>query len=269
MLEFFQIKGEVPDVAPDVVFKVLGWPISNTALQIFFILILAILFCALVVRRFKVDEPGKLQTIIEGLYESMVGFVKQITSSEKKAREILPIILSLFVFVGVANLINVIPGLTSITYNEVPIFRTPTSDFNTTFSLALAMIVFIQITTLSRLGVFKYLGRFIRIKPIFVGFKNGLGQGFTAIIEFFIGLLDIISELAKIFSLSLRLFGNIYAGEVLLVMIFGALAFVLPSLWMTLSLFFGIIQAIVFGALSAAYYSASVPETDSLAKINK
>ena len=76
--------------------------------------------------------------------------------------------------------------------------------------------------------------------------------------------LDIVSELAKIFSLSLRLFGNIYAGEVLLVMIFGALAFALPSLWMSLSLFFGIIQAIVFGALAAAYYASSVPDDESV-----
>ena len=267
MFEFLQIKGEVPDVRPDVVFNIFGWPISNTALQIFFILILSVLFCYFVVRKFRVESPGRFQTVIEGLYESMVGFTKQITGSESKAREILPIILALFTFVGVSNLINIIPGLTSFTYNGTPIFRTPTSDFNTTFSLALAMIIFIQITALGRLGVFKYLGRFVRIKPIYVGFKKGLGEGFTAIIEFFIGFLDIISELAKIFSLSLRLFGNIYAGEVLLVMIFGALAFVLPSLWMTLSLFFGIIQAIVFGALSAAYYASSVPEAKEL-KIN-
>lgn len=269
MFSFLQIKGEVPDVRPDVVFHAFGWPISNTALQILLILILAILFCVLVIRRFKVENPGKFQTAVEGLYESMVGFTKQITGSESKARDILPIILSLFIFVGVSNLINVIPGLTSFTYNGVTLFRTPTSDFNTTFSLALALIIFIQITALTRLGVFKYIGQFVRIKPIFVGFKKGVGEGFTAIIEFFVGFLDIISELAKIFSLSLRLFGNIYAGEVLLVMMFGALAFVLPSLWMTLSLFFGIIQAIVFGALAAAYYASSVPEVDPLAKAKK
>ncbi|PIR86974.1 MAG: hypothetical protein COU11_03085 [Candidatus Harrisonbacteria bacterium CG10_big_fil_rev_8_21_14_0_10_49_15] len=263
---FFQIKGDIPDIAPDVVFSIGSWPISNTALQIVLLLVLSISFCALVIRRFSVEKPGKFQIAIEGLYESMVTFTEQLSGSRQKANEILPIILSLFVFVGVANLINIIPGLTSITWDGIAIFRTPTSDFNTTLGMALAMIIFIQATALTRLGVWRYLGQFIKIKPLIDGFHQGFSQGMTALIEFGIGFLDIVSELAKILSLSLRLFGNIYAGEVLLVMIFGALAFVLPSLWMTLSLFFGIIQAIVFGALCAAYYASSVPDAKVIPK---
>ena len=260
----FQIKGTVPDVAPDIIFTILGWPISNSALQIVLILILVILFNTFVVKKFTLKPTTKLQHAVEGLYESMTTFTQQIVGGRKKAQEILPLILSLFVFVGLANLINIIPGLTSITYNGVSIFRTPTSDFNTTFSLAFAMIFFIQIASIRKRGVLAYLGQFVQVKKLFQGFKKGIGEGFTALIEFFVGLLDIVSELAKIFSLSLRLFGNIYAGEVLLVMIFGALAFALPSLWMSLSLFFGIIQAIVFGALAAAYYASSVPDDESV-----
>jgi F-type H+-transporting ATPase subunit a len=260
MFDFLRITGEVPDVSPDVVFTILGWPISNSALQIFFILILVILFNFFVVRKFKVHPTSRVQHFAEWFYNTMVGFVKNITGSEQKARDIMPIVLSLFVFVGLANLINFIPGLTSITYNGVPIFRTPTSDFNTTFSMALALIIFIQIAAMKRTGLFAYIGRFLQFKQVAQGFKKGIGEGILAVIGFFVGLLDVIAEIAKTFSLSLRLFGNIYAGEVLLVVIFGALAFALPSLWMSLSLFFGIIQAIVFGALAAAYYASSVPD---------
>lgn len=260
--ELFTKTEAIPDVRPDVVFDIAGWPISNTALQIFFILILIILFNYFVVRKFTLIPKTKLQHAVEGLYEAMVNFTKQITGSEEKAKDIMPLILSLFVFVGLANLINFIPGLTSFTYNGVAIFRTPTSDFNTTFSMALAVIVFVQIAAIRKSGIFSYIGKFVQIKGVYQGFKKGIGEGFTSLIGFFVGLLDIISEIAKVFSLSLRLFGNIYAGEVLLVMIFGALAFALPSVWMSLSLFFGVIQAIVFGALAAAYYASSVDETE-------
>lgn len=260
--DFLTIQGEIPGVAPDVVFRFFNWPISNSALQIMLILVLVIAFNFFVVRKFAVQPKTRLQHFVEYLYEGMSSLVEQITGSKRKAKDILPLILSLFTFVAVANLINFIPGLTSITYKGVPIFRTPTSDFNTTFSMAFCVILFVQIAAIRRSGIFSYIGKFIQIKPVWEGFKKGLGEGFTSLIGFFVGILDVLSELAKVFSLSLRLFGNIYAGEVLLVVIFGALAFALPSVWMSLSLFFGLVQAVVFGSLCAAYYASSVADPE-------
>lgn len=262
MLTFFQIKGDIPDIRPDVVFKAFGWPIPNSGLQITLILILISLFCYFVIRKFTLTPTTKIQHAIEALYDGMMVFAEQIIGSKSKAREVAPVILSLFIFVALANLINFIPGLNSFTWNGVSLFRTPTSDFNTTFSMALALILFIQFAAIKKTGIFSYIGKFIQIKQLILAFKEGVGAGFTALIEFFVGLLDIVSECAKVFSLSLRLFGNIYAGEVLLVMIFGALAIGLPSVWMSLSLFFGIIQAIVFGSLAAAYYASSIPDEE-------
>ncbi|MDP2629680.1 MAG: FoF1 ATP synthase subunit a [Candidatus Harrisonbacteria bacterium] len=263
---FFQIKGAIPDVAPDVIFTLFGWPISNSALAIFLILISVALFSFLVVRKFKLIPTGKLQHAVEMFYEGMVSLIVQIAGTRKKAEDILPIIASLFVFVGLANLFSFIPGISSVTFGGTPVFRTPTSDFNTTFSMALAMIVFIQFAAIRRSGLFQYFGRFFQFKKVFLGFKKSVGEGFLALIEFFVGLLDIISELAKILSLSLRLFGNIYAGEVLLVVMFAGLAFLLPSVWMSLSLFFGLIQAVVFGALAAAYYASAIEEDEPVAE---
>lgn len=77
--------------------------------------------------------------------------------------------------------------------------------------------------------------------------------------------MDIISEIAKVISLSFRLFGNIYAGQVMAVIIMGALAYALPAVWSSLGILFGLVQAIVFGSLVAAYYMIALkpPEESS------
>ena len=89
-------------------------------------------------------------------------------------------------------------------------------------------------------------------------------EGFIAFIEFLIGLLDIFAELAKVVSLSFRLFGNMFAGEVLAVLILGSLAYLLPALWLSMSILFAAVQAIVFGALAAVYYTLSLKPEDNM-----
>jgi F-type H+-transporting ATPase subunit a len=108
------------------------------------------------------------------------------------------------------------------------------------------------------------LGKFFKFKEVFLGFKKGFMEGFMAVIDFGIGLLDIVGELAKDVSLSLRLFGNMYAGEVLATLILGAFAFVLPLTWTTMSLLSGTVQALVFGSLVTAYYMLAIkPDEES------
>jgi F-type H+-transporting ATPase subunit a len=83
-------------------------------------------------------------------------------------------------------------------------------------------------------------------------------DGFIGLVEFFVGILDIIGEIAKVVSLSFRLFGNVYAGQVLAIIIMGAFAWGLPTVWSVMSNFTGILQGFVFAALVAVYYSLSV-----------
>jgi len=88
-------------------------------------------------------------------------------------------------------------------------------------------------------------------------------DGFVGLVDFFVGLLDIVGEIAKVVSLTFRLFGNIYAGQVLAIIIMGAFAFVLPTVWAVMSNFTGILQGFVFAALVAVYYSLTIkPEDD-------
>ena len=86
-----------------------------------------------------------------------------------------------------------------------------------------------------------------------------------AIIDFLIGLLDIISEFAKVISLSLRLFGNMYAGEILASILLGAFALMVPAPWLAMNLLVAVIQAIVFGSLCAAYYTLAVQNDEESA----
>lgn len=176
---------------------------------------------------------------------------------EKNAKFILPLSASIFFYIVVSNIISIIPGLTSITYNNISIFRSPTSDFNTTFGLALGMVIIINLISLKDYGFFDYFGKFLQFKSVILGFKKGLKEGLLSVVNFMIGILDVIAEMAKVISLSLRLFGNVYAGEVLIVILFGAVAFLVPTIWMSMSLLFGLVQAIVFSSLVTVYYAGA------------
>jgi F-type H+-transporting ATPase subunit a len=138
---------------------------------------------------------------------------------------------------------------------HVPLFRGATTDFNTTFGLALAVVITMQIVGMKEQGVFGYLSHFIQIKQVISGFRKGISSGSFAIVGFLVGLIEIVSELAKILSLSLRLFGNLFAHEVLTVILLGAFAFGVPAIWMGMGVLVGVVQSIVFVALVTVYYS--------------
>ncbi|PIR38342.1 MAG: hypothetical protein COV34_01920 [Candidatus Zambryskibacteria bacterium CG10_big_fil_rev_8_21_14_0_10_42_12] len=259
---FLQIGGDIPKVEPDIIFTVFSFPISNTFLGITLVLLMVLSFSYFVVRKFSITPRNHTQTVVEMVYVGMEDLLEQVAGRRDVAVFLAPVILGMFVFIGVANLLSLIPIFNTVTYDGVAIFRTPTADFNTTFAMALVMILFIQMQSIVKGGFFQYLGKFFQFHEVYKGFKKSMGDGFMAIINFLIGLLDIISEGARVVSLSLRLFGNIYAGEVLVVILLGAFAYALPSVWISLSILFGVVQAVVFGALSAAYYSISMPPPD-------
>ncbi len=256
-VEFFRIQESLPPVSSETVFSLGSFPVTNSFLFILFIAIIFAFGGYYIARSFQVVPRGA-QSIVELLYEGIVLLVSSITGSTTQAKVIFPVVATLIIYIGVANIIGFIPGLTSIEYAKTSIFRAPMSDFNTTFGLAFALIVIINFLSIKDFGLFGYLGRFFQFKQLIAGFRKGIGSGVTAFVEFLVGLLDIVSEGAKIISLSFRLFGNIFAGEVLAVILLGSIAYVVPSLWMAMSMLFGAIQALVFGALIAAYYSSSV-----------
>jgi F-type H+-transporting ATPase subunit a len=257
LASFLHVHEEIPTIATPVLGSLGIFSVATSTITI-----LLIMFGVLLLARYVASSmliPKNFQNILEIIYEQLLAFVTSIVGDEKRAKKILPYVGSLAVYLLIANLMFIIPGISSfyVTINgeHVPLFRGATTDFNTTFGLALAVIVTMQIVGMKEQGVLGYLGHFIQIKSVVKGFKKGVGEGFTGIISFFVGLIEIISELAKTLSLSLRLFGNMFAHETLTVILLGAFAIAVPAVWMGMGLLVGLVQSVVFIALVTVYYS--------------
>lgn len=254
---FFQVHEEIPSISAPTLGNVGPLTIATSSLTILFITFLVIGLCLKIARSKMI--PGKFQHVMEMLYEMITAFIASIVGDKEKAITIVPYVGSLMVYLLIANLLPMMPGISGFSLvldgKHIPLFRGATTDFNTTFGLALAVIVTIQFVGMKEQGVFGYLSHFIQIKQVIHGFKKGFGDGMIAVIGFLVGLIEIISELAKTLSLSLRLFGNLFAHEVLTVILLGAFAFGVPAIWVGMGVLVGVVQSIVFVALVTVYYS--------------
>lgn len=258
---FFQVAVEQPSVQPEILATIAGFPLTNAILMSAVVTVLVLFVSVSIKKRTKLS-PSFTQTGIEMIVESFLNLLESIIGNKKGAEKMLPLIGTLFVYLAIGNLITLLPGIASFTYDGVALFRSPTNDFNLTFSIALFIVLFTHVASLKAFGFFGHLGKFFKFKDVILGFRKSFGDGALAIIDFLIGLLDIISEIAKVISLSLRLFGNIYAGEVLAAILMGSFALLVPAPWLAMNLLVGILQALVFGALSAAYYSLAVAQAE-------
>lgn len=256
-ISLFHVREEIPTINAPILGTVGPFTVATSSITILFITILIMGLCLAVAKSKLI--PGKFQNLMEILYEEIEIFIISIVGTKEKANTITPYVGALMVYLLIANLLPMMPGISgfSVIINEehVPLFRGATTDFNTTFGLAMAIVLTMQIVGMREQGVFGYLSHFIQIRQVIKGFRKGIGEGFVAIIGFFVGIIEIISELAKMLSLSLRLFGNLFAHEVLTVILLGAFAFGVPSLWMGMGVLVGIVQSIVFVALVTVYYS--------------
>lgn len=256
------ITRQITPIKSTEIFSLYGFSIANSTLFIMLISVIVLCVGVFVVRRFSVSNPGRFQVAFEGVYLGAYDLVKNIINSEKKTRKAFPVIGAMMFYLVIANIIGLIPGLEQISVNGKELFRTPTSDFNTTFGIALAAIVIINLISLKEKGAFSYFEQFFKFNSIWNGFRKSIGDGFLAIIDFCIGILDIVGEATKVISLSLRLFGNMYAGQVLAIIIMGFFAVIVPSIWLAMNLFVGVLQAVVFASLVASYYMLATVESE-------
>lgn len=256
-LGFFQVHEEIPSITAPVLGDVGPFTFATSSVTILLITCIVIALCLLVSKAKLI--PSRFQHLMEMLYEMIASFITSIVGTKEKARIIIPYVGALMVYLLIANLLPMMPGVSGfyliVDGAHVQLFRGATTDFNTTFGLALAVIATMQIVGMKQQGVFGYLSHFIQVKQVLEGFKKGFGQGMVAIIGLFVGFIEIISELAKTLSLSLRLFGNLFAHEVLTVILLGAFAFGVPAIWMGMGVLVGVVQSIVFVALVTVYYS--------------
>lgn len=240
--------------------------------------ILLILWMAYSVNRaIKKNEKDLVPHGIGGVFEALLEMLYNLTEGSagaKWAPKIFPWFAAIMIYVLFANLLKIVPGFEAIgvieehgqyatavigpittlikeegEYGLIPFFRGISVDLNFTFSLALIAVVFIQVIGVQTQG-FGYFSKFINTRRMFT-------VPFFGAMDFLVGLLELISELSKILSFAFRLFGNMFAGVVLMALVASMLGSItiIPSMLLMFELFVGVIQAFVFGMLTMVFMS--------------
>lgn len=243
---------EIPTLAPETIFHIGKLPVTNTIVNVWLAIgILTVI--GLIIKRKTSLKPGKMQNAMEFFLEKLLTYFDQITGDRKKTLRFLPLVGSVFFFILLSNWLGLLPGTGSIHVGEAPLLRPANSDLNLTLAMAVTVVVVSHIVGLITVGVFTHLNKFVQIGSLVKSLRKGPVAIFTAVINLAVGLIEIVSEFAKVLSLSLRLFGNIFAGEVLITVIASIAAVILPAPFMVLELLVGLVQASVFTMLTLVY----------------
>lgn len=214
--------------------------------------------------------PRGFQNFVESVIELLFNFFDSVTQDREQTKKFFPVVATIFIFVLTSNWMGIFPGVGSIGFYEkehsaeaavssheieateseskeifIPYFRSGYADVNMTLALAIISVIVTQIFGISQLGFFKYAGKFF-VNPL----KDFIG--------FFVGILEFISEISKLISFSFRLFGNIFAGEILLTVISFLVPLVAPIPFYGLEIFVGFVQALVFGILTLVFMKMAV-----------
>jgi len=238
--------------------------------------VLIILVFAIFIRLKMKKIPGKVQHVFEVILEGALSLVDQVTNNRKISEKIFPLVFSLFLFILVNNWLGLLPifGSIGLLAQEgahsvfIPFLRSGTADINTTLALSIAVVIGSNIFGIFVVGAWKLFNKYINIKAllsIFTKIRKDPAVLIVAPITFFVGLLELIGELAKIASLSFRLFGNVFAGEVLLASMSAIFAYIVPGPFLFLEVFVGLIQALIFALLATVYFTIASEDHDESA----
>lgn len=239
------------------VFQIGNFPVTNSLITswvaVFFIILLS-----LVIRQKTKKIPSAFQSFVEVVVEGALNMMDLVTNDRAKSKKVFPIVFSIFVFILINNWLGLVPGIGSVSFNGHHIFRGGTADLNTTLALALFAVIAANIFGVLSVGAWNYFNKFINLKVLIEIPKKIIKEPTIILVNpimFFVGLIEIISEVAKIASLSFRLFGNVFAGEVLLASIAAMVAWGVPLPFMFLELIVGVIQALIFAILTLVYFT--------------
>lgn len=255
-------------LAAEPVFHVGQMPITNSLLNTWLVVFLVVVFALSLKKKLKTVPKG-MQNLFEMVIDGALDLADSVTGDRKKSEKVFPFVFTFFVFILVNNWLGLLPGIGSIGFIEhntfIPFFRGGTADMNTTLALALISVIAANGIGIAAVGGWKYFNKFINIKALLEIPKKIRKEPSIIIvnpIKFFVGLIEIIGEFAKVASLSFRLFGNIFAGEVLLASISVILAIGLPIPFMFLELIVGVVQALIFAMLTLVYYAIATSEDE-------
>ncbi|MBU6500996.1 MAG: F0F1 ATP synthase subunit A [Patescibacteria group bacterium] len=229
------------------IFHIGSFPVTNAVLLSGVALVLLAVL-AITLRSKLAFVPNAGQNIMELVVGGALTLMDSVLGNRKSSEKYLPLVFTVFLFVLCSNWLGLLPGVGSIVVKGVggevvPLLRSPASDLNFTLALALIVVTFVNIFGIAAVGLKSRLS-------VFFNFKGP--------IDFFVGILELISEFAKIISFSFRLFGNVFAGEVLLAIMAFLVPYLVPLPFMFLEIFVGFIQAFIFGMLTLVFVAMAV-----------
>ena len=257
------------NIPPDVIFRPFGFPITNTLFSTWITILLVIIIVYFGTRKRELIPSG-VQNFVEWGVEGILNLVVGVVGREK-ARRFFPLVGTFFFFALFANLLDIMPGIDTIgwvnltqvhaahlappgsfllfgayTNKIVPWFRPPTTDLNVTFSMAIISVVVTQIFGFVTLGPRVHLSKYFKFRELFT-------HGVQGPIEFFVGLIELITEASRLLSFAFRLFGNIFAGSAVL----AVFAFLLPAvgdvIFIPFEIFVAFVQALIFALLTLVF----------------
>lgn len=225
-----------------------GIPITNSLLMSWAVLLILAVVAGAAGMRLKM-VPSRFQTLLEWMVDGMYDYVTDVLESREMARKFLPLLLTIFLFIFAANLIEFTPGIGSIEIFHdgifKPLLRSMNTDLNVPLALALISFLVIEVTGIATLGAIKYGNKFL-VNP----FRDPIG--------FAVGFVELIGELVRVISLSFRLFGNILAGEVIILVATYFAPWGGPIPLMIFELFVGFLQAAIFALLTLFFIKLAI-----------
>ena len=258
-----------PELPADAVFHLIGFPITNSVITAWLSIIVLVGISYAVTRRLKLI-PSRLQSILEATLGWLLNFCQEV-AGEKNGRRFFPIVATIFLFVLTNAWLSLIPGFGSILSTNaegeaIHLLRGANTDINMPLALALISFIFVEYWGIRSLGGLRYLKKFVNVGQLFRGvgqlmrgkLKAGLVGMFNGAIDIFVGVLETLSEFIRIVSFTFRLFGNMTAGEILLLIVAFLVPWVLALPFYGLELLVGFVQALIFGGLTLVFATIAV-----------
>ncbi len=256
-------------IPPEVLFNIGPIPVTNTLIGTWLGIVALVVFFFVGTRRQDMIPKGG-QNFVEWAVESLLSLVEGV-SGKAKAKKFFPLVGTFFIFILFCNLLDVFPGIETIgSINQTalqaahlappssiflfgdysnklaPWVRPGTSDLNLTLAMAFVSVIVTQVFGFLTLGAKEHLRKYFNFKALFT-------HGFQGPIEFFVGIIEVITELSRILSFSFRLFGNIFAGSAVLAVFAFILPFFADVIFIPLELFVAFVQALIFALLTLVF----------------
>ncbi len=247
------IEIHTPPLASETIAHLGAFEIRNSMLMAWFAVVVLIAIALTGKIRGYRMVPDKFQSVLELVVGGLFDFFNSVLSDPQRTRKVFPLVGTLFLFIVTANWMGILPGVGTITIDGVhegqemalPVLRSMNADVNMTLALALTAVACVQLYGMAELGFFHYANKFI-VAP----WKDFTGS--------FVGVLEIIGEFSRMISFSFRLFGNIFAGEVLLVVVALLVPYIAPIPFLGLEIFVGVVQGLVFSMLTLVFVNMAM-----------